>query len=116
MARRRKTFHKAAPPENGQPLALTPDGVSIYSEEQLPDLPLPTKIVVSGKVIHVDGWHIRLQPMGQKLMDWLGRQAVSWCRLDSSPANMAQVNGVLDAMQTMIKKKSTPPIQGTFEF
>ena len=97
-------------------MAISPVAVGIHREEQLPVLPLPKKIIVSQNVLRVDGWHIRFWPMGQKLMDWIGRQAAHWCRLDPSPANNEQVNGVIDAMETMVKKKPKKPIQGEFEF
>ena len=116
MARRRKTSSKASSPENGLPLAISPEGVGIHRAEHLPVLPLPKKVVVSENVLRVDGWHIRLWPMGQKFMDWFGRQVAHWYRLDPSPANKEQVIGEIDALETMIRKKLEQPIQGEFEF
>ncbi len=115
MARRRIPT-KAVLPDEDLPLAISPDGGRIHSEDQLPDLPLPKKVVVAKNVLHVDGWHIRFYPMRQKMLEWIDRSITRWNKADPSPENHAQVLGMLDAMETMVKANPTLPTQGEFEF
>lgn len=88
------------------PLGISPEGKPINSVEDLPDLPLPKKVSVGGDAMWVDGWIFRVYPMGRKTMDWLARQADRWVKEDPSPENKAQINGVIDALETMI---ANPP-------
>jgi hypothetical protein len=115
MARRRSP-RKAVPPDEGLPLGISPDGGRIHSEDQLPDLPLPQKVIVAKNVLHVDGWHIRFYPMGQTMMNWIDRLLVGWNKADPSPENHAQVIGVLDAMERSIKSTPNQPKQDEFDF
>ena len=79
---RRCIPRKAVPPEDGLLLAISPDGGLIHSEDHLPDLPLPKKVVVAKNVLHVDGWHIRFYPMRQKMLDWIDRSLTRWNKAD----------------------------------
>ena len=99
------------------PLAVSPDGQLLNYAEELPELPLPKRVIIRGDAMQVDGWIIRVWPMGKSMLDWLGRQARSWCKEDPTPENKAQVNGVIEALETMIQKKpQSGTKQGEFEF
>ena len=89
-----------------RPLGRYPDGRQIDSVEELPDLPLPKKLIVGGDALWVDGWVFRVWPMGKETVDWLARQAGRWAEEDPSPENRAQVNGVVEALEAMI---ANPP-------
>ena len=110
MARRRRSPQKD---DSGIPLPLgvSPDGQPINSVEELPELPLPKKVIVGGDALRVDGWIFRVWPIGKRTLDWLARQATRWLKEDPSPENKAQVNGVIEAIETMIQKK--PQAGGT---
>jgi hypothetical protein len=42
------------------PLGVSPDGYLINSVEELPELPLPKKVIVVGNALWVDGWVFRV--------------------------------------------------------
>lgn len=100
------------------PLGISPDGISLNSEEELPELPLPKKVIVGGDAMRVDGWIFRLWPIGRRTLEWLVRQATRWHEEDPSPENKAQVNGVIEAIETMIQNKPQEggTKQGEFDF
>jgi hypothetical protein len=100
------------------PLGISPDGDLLNSVEELPELPLPKKVIVGGDALRVDGWLFRVWPIGKSTLDWLGRQATRWHGGDPSPENKVQVNGVIEAIETMIQKKPQggSSKQGEFEF
>jgi hypothetical protein len=115
MARRRRS------PQNDSgiplPLGVSPDGSPLNSVEELPELPLPKKVIVGGDALRVDGWIFRVCPIGKRTLEWLARQATRWHAEDPSPENKAQVNGVIEAIETMIQKKpQSRSKQGEFEF
>jgi hypothetical protein len=97
---------------------VSPDGNLINSVEELPELPLPKKVIVGGDALWVDGWVFRVRPIGKRTLDWMGRQVWRWQEEDSSPENKAQVFGVLEALERMMLE--TPQAggakQGEFEF
>ncbi|TSA32867.1 MAG: hypothetical protein D4R65_08695 [Verrucomicrobiaceae bacterium] len=99
-------------------MGVSPDGDLLNSVEELPELPLPKKVIVGGDAMRVDGWIFRVWPIGKRTLDWLGRQATRWYTDDPSPENKAQVNGVIEAIETMIQKKPQKggTKQGEFEF
>jgi hypothetical protein len=116
MARRRRSA-----PTNTDgfdlPLGVSPDGSPLNSVEELPELSLPKKVIVGGDAMRVDGWIFRVWPIGRRPLEWLGRQATRWHAEDPSPENKAQVNGVIEAIETMIQKKpQSRSKQGEFEF
>lgn len=119
MARRRRSTSSNAD-DSGIPLPLgvSPDGSPLNSVEELPDLPLPKKVIVGGDALRVDGWIFRVWPIGKRTLEWLGRQATRWHAADPSPENKAQVNGVIEAIETMIQKKPQAggTKQGEFDF
>ena len=75
---------------------ISPDGRPLNSVEELPDLPLPKKVVVTEGFLCVDGWILRVWPIGRATLKWVSRQAGRWCQNDQSPENQAQVMGVID--------------------
>jgi hypothetical protein len=99
------------------PLAVSPDGQLLNYVEELPELPLPKRVIVCGDAMQVDGWIIRVWPIGKRTLEWLRRQARNWYKEDPTPENKAQVNGVIEALETMIQKKPKGGTkQGEFEF
>lgn len=99
------------------PLSVSPDGHLLNAVEELPELPLPKKVIVGGDAMRVDGWIFQVWPIGRRTLKWLARQATRWHEDDPSPENKAQVNGVLEAIETMIQKKPQGgQKQGEFEF
>ena len=99
------------------PIAISPSGRRIKSENKLPELPLPKMVIIRGDVLRVDGWIFRLWPIGRRTLGWLGQQAGRWCHDDPSPENKAQVTGVIDAIESFIlKKRQDEQKQGEFDF
>jgi hypothetical protein len=100
------------------PLGVSPDGYLINSVEELPDLPLPKKVIVVGNALRVDGGIFRVRPIGIRTLEWMGRQAWRWQEEDSSPENKAQVFGVFEAIERMMleKPQAGGAKQGEFEF
>jgi len=100
------------------PLGVSPLGIPFNSVEELPELPLPKTVIVGGDAMRVDGWIFRIWPIGRRTLEWLARQATRWHAEDPSPENKAQVNGVIEAIETMIQKKPQGggSKQGEFEF
>ncbi|MEI6035210.1 MAG: hypothetical protein WCS65_13150 [Verrucomicrobiae bacterium] len=100
------------------PLGVSPDGIPLNSVEELPELPLPKKVIVGDDAMRVDEWIFRVWPIGRRTLEWLARQATRWHKEDPSPENRAQVNGVIEAIETMIQKKPQAggTKQGEFEF
>jgi len=99
------------------PIAISPSGRRINSVEELPELPLPKKVIVDGDALRVDEWIFRLWPIGRRTLGWLGQQAGRWCHDDPSPENKAQVTGVIDAIESIIlKKRQDEQKQAEFDF
>mgnify|MGYP003609434713 FL=1 len=84
--------------------------------EELPELPLPKKVIVGGDAMRVDEWIFRVWPMGKQTLKWLARQATQWHKEDPSPENRAQVLGIVDALENVILRKSRVPEQGEFDY
>jgi len=99
-------------------IAVSPDGHPIHRADDLPELPLPRKIVIGDEVLSLDGWNLRIWPVWRDTLDWLTRQAGRWCKEDPSPATKIQVSGLLNAIETTIKRKPEyhGSKQGEFEF
>jgi len=103
--RKRPTRASRKPPAGAElPIAVSPSGRQIGPEGKLPDLPLPKKVVVGRDALWVDGWVFRILPLGRKTLSWLAYQVGAWCRKDPSPENKAQVMGVVEAVETLVKK------------
>lgn len=100
------------------PIAVSPSGRQIGPKGKLPDLPLPKKVVVGHDCLWVDGWAFRIIPIAKETLSWLARQVGAWCRNDPSPENKTQVLGVIDALETLVKKGSDGggSKQGEFKF
>ena len=100
------------------PIAVSPSGRQIAPGGKLPELPLPRRVVVGRDALWVDGWVFRLVPFGRETMAWLASQAGRWCQDDPSPENKAQVMGVIDAVETLLKKgfDEDGPKQAEFKF
>ena len=85
------------------PFGISPDGSPLNAVEELPDLPLPKKVIIREAFMQVDGWYFRIWPITKPHLEWLVRQACRWCEEDPSPENRAQVNGVVEAIETIFK-------------
>ena len=90
------------------PFGISPNGRPLNSVEELPDLPLPKKVVVTEDFLCVDGWILRVWPIGRATLKWVSRQAGRWCQNDQSPENKAQVTGMIEALEAVIMKKQPP--------
>ena len=90
------------------PFCLSPDGKQVNNIEELPKLSLPKTVIIRGAFMLVDGWHFRIWPITTPCLEWLVRQACRWCEEDPSPENRAQINGVVEALETVIKKGLLP--------
>jgi hypothetical protein len=91
-------------PGTGQvPFCISPDGSPVNAVEELPDLPLPKKVIVGREFMLVDGWNFRIWPITKPHLEWLVRQACRWLEEDPSPENKVQISGVVEAMEARIK-------------
>jgi len=93
-------------PDTGQvptPFCISPDGSPVNAVEELPDLPLPKKVIVGREFMLVDGWSFRIWPITKPHLEWLVRQACRWIEEDPSPENKAQISGVVEALEARIK-------------
>lgn len=92
-------------PDTGQvptPFCISPDDRPVNAVEELPSLLLPKKVIVGQKFMLVDGWHFRIWPITRPHLEWLVRQACRWREKDPSPENTAQINGVVEAIESAI--------------
>jgi len=117
MARRRRSTPTNADGSD-LPLGVSPLGIPLNSVEELPELPLPKKVIIGCDAMGGDGWIFRVWPIGRRTLEWLARQATRWHEEDPSLENSGQVNGVIEAIETMIQKKPQGggSKQGEFEF
>ena len=93
-------------PDSGHvptPFCISPGGSPVNAVEELPDLPLPKKVIIREAFMQVDGWYFRIWPITKPHLEWLVRQACRWCEEDPSPENRKQVNGVVEAREAMFK-------------
>ncbi len=93
-------------PETGQvptPFCISPDGSLVNAIEELPDLPLPKRVIVREAFMLVDGWHFRIWPITRPHLEWLVRQACRWHQEDPSPEITAQIKGMIEAIETLSK-------------
>ncbi|MEI8310235.1 MAG: hypothetical protein WCH98_05710 [Verrucomicrobiota bacterium] len=118
MRKRRSTASRIPPAGAELPIAVSPSGRRIGPEGRLPDLPLPKKVVVGRDALWVDGWVFRIFPIGRKTLSWFAYQVGAWCRKDPSPENKAQIMGVVEAVETLVKKgpNGGSSKQGEFKF
>jgi hypothetical protein len=118
MRKRTSTARRIPPAGAELPIAVSPSGRRIGPEGRLPDLPLPKKVVVGRDALWVDGWVFRIFPIGRKTLSWLACQVGAWCQKDPSPENKAQIMGVVEAVETLVKKgpDKDGPKQGEFKF
>lgn len=86
------------------PVAVSPTGRVIKRGGFLPTLPPPKKIVVGRDALWIDGWVFCLAPISKQTMVWLLKQVSSWCENDPSEESRAQIMGVLDAVELVVKK------------
>ena len=91
------------------PFCISPDGSPVNAVEELPDLPLPKKVIVGRELMLVDGWHFRIWPITKPHLEWVVRQACRWIEEDPSPENRAQISGVVEALETVLKNVDAPP-------
>ena len=85
------------------PFCISPDGSAVNAVEELPDLPLPKKVIVGQEFMLVDGWHFQICPITKPHLEWLVRQACRWHQEDPSPENASQINGMVEAIEARIK-------------
>lgn len=90
------------------PFCIAPDGSPVNAVEELPDLPLPKKVLVGQEFILVDGWHFQIWPITKPHLEWLVRQACRWHQEDPSPENVAQINGMVEAIEARIMNGDAP--------
>ena len=98
-------------PDTGQvptPFCTSPDGCPVNAVEELPDLPLPKKVIVGRESMQVDGWHFRIWPITRPHLEWLVRQACRWIEEDPSTENKAQISGVVEALEAIFKNGDAP--------
>ena len=87
------------------PLGISPNGTPLNSVKELPELPLPKAVIVGTEFMWVDGWTFRAWPICKAHLEWLVRQACRWCAEDPSPENRAQVSGLMEAIEKLVKSK-----------
>ena len=99
-------------PDAGQvptpPFCISPDGNPVNAVEELPDLPLPKRVIIRERFMLVDGWHFRIWPITRPHLEWLVRQACHWREEDPSPENTEQISGMVEAIESVIKNGDAP--------
>ena len=86
------------------PQIIAPDGTLLYHVRQLPDLPLPRHVVVRNGYLWVDGWFVRVCPISTPVLKWIHEQTARWATAGkSNDAHLAQILGIVDALETMAR-------------
>ena len=86
---------------------LAPDGRHLCHLRQIPDLPAPSLVVVRGNYVCIDCWFIQIYPLLNPFLWWFSEQSNRWLKMDSSPENRAQIIGMIDAMENLVKAIGT---------
>lgn len=100
---RRHTKAKRPPPMSPEEeklfLAISPEGKVILSDEDLPALPFPRKMIVGAICVNFDGWIVRFLPCSKSLLGWISSHAHRWCKENPDPVVKAQVNAMITAIE-----------------
>lgn len=81
------------------PIGVRPDGSLILSPSDLPELPMPSRVVVGRAFLEIDGWMIAYPDMKKGTLVWFRERLLTWRDADSSEANQAWIEGMADALR-----------------
>ena len=88
-----------------EPFGRSPDGHWIVSVEELPELPIPKHVVVTGNFIEFDGWVFPLSYVSKSLLVWLQATFIRWGKEDESKRNKEWIQGIADAFEYALAGK-----------
>ena len=91
--------------DTAPPCGRSPDGVWIFSAEDLPILPIPKQAVVTKDFIEFDGWVFPLAYVTRSLLVWLQQTFIRWSKEDDSEKNKAWINGLVKAFEDGVAGK-----------
>jgi hypothetical protein len=80
------------------PIGVKPDGGLILSFSDLPQLPIPSRVVVGRSFIDIDGWLIAYPDMRKGTLNWFRDRFLAWREVDPEEANRAWIMGMADAL------------------
>jgi hypothetical protein len=92
------------PDENKLFLAISPEGKVILSDEDLPVLPFPRKMIVRPEYLDFDGWIFCTRPFQKSLLGWITNHAGRWCKENPDPVVKAQVNAMISAIERQLSQ------------
>lgn len=82
------------------PLGVDPAGVWIVTAEDLPELPIPRRVVVVRRqFLEIDGWVFPLWQVRRSLLVWLHQLFRRWLEQDGSVRNKLWVDGIVQAFE-----------------
>jgi hypothetical protein len=98
------------------PIAICPDGTTLYDTKELPSLPPPKKIVVGPDSVLIDEWAFRTVPITRGMFAWLQKQILAWAAVSGEPESKAQLFGLIEAWERQFVNGKNPPDASQTEF
>ncbi len=93
------------PERDEEIIAMSPDADFYYDYESIPRLPAPRFLMLKEDTIIADGWLIQIA-CTEECLEFITRICSDW--KDGSKDGLRQLNGFLDAVQTILVGESTP--------
>ncbi len=88
------------PPEKDELfLGISPEGKLILSDEDLPVLSFPRKMILGPGYLNFDDWIFRTSPFPKSLLGWISEHASRWCKENPDPVVKSQVNEMITALE-----------------
>lgn len=87
------------------PIGYKPDGWPIASADDLPTLPIPTRVVVSNEYISIDGWDFPFKYIGKTMLTWFRESLLRWMKEDSSVENTLRITAIASTFQKGLQRE-----------
>ena len=88
----------------GIPFARCPKGHWIYSQGQLPEMPIPSYVHVAREYVECDGWIFPIRGMKKGTLVWFNESLTRWGKEDCSEENKSWVKGIAEAIGRSAEK------------
>lgn len=81
------------------PLGWNPAGGRIVSLKDLPELPIPQRVVITRMAMEIDGWVFPFSNVSKGILKWLQVTFVRWAKIDASVENKQWIEAILEAYE-----------------
>lgn len=85
-------------------VAFSPEGKPIMSEDDLPAIPFPHKMIVGPGWLNLDDWIVRTWPCSKSTLGWISEQVRGWCKENPDPVVKEQVNEMISALERQVRQ------------